>query len=119
MNKSWTGLGIGNKNKKGEYLDMYFHPDNIYDSDKIIEKVKSHELVKVSDDIPPTNVPEAYLKLHLISLRLVKPNQTNLDGIFGILPNVAWTSKGPIDANELSEVLYKIKLDKKTIRIFL
>ena len=118
MNKSWTGLGIGNKNKKGEYLDMYFHPDNIYDSDKIIEKVKSHELVKVSDDIPPTNVPEAYLKLHLISLRLVKPNQTNLDGIFGILPNVAWTSKGPIDANELSEVLYKIKLDKKTIRIF-
>ena len=81
MNKSWTGLGIGNKNKKGEYLDMYFHPDNIYDSDKIIEKVKSHELVKVSDDTPPTNVPEAYLKLHLISLRLVKPNQTNLDGI--------------------------------------
>ena len=118
MNKSWTGLGIGNKNNKGEYLDMYFHPDNIYDSDKIIEKVKNHELVKVSDDTPPTNVPEAYLKLHLISLRLVKPNQTNLDGIFGILPNVAWTSKGPIDANELSEVLYKIKLDKKTIRIF-
>ena len=43
MNKSWTGLGIGNKNKKGEYLDMYFHPDNIYDSEKIIEKVKNHE----------------------------------------------------------------------------
>ena len=61
MNKSWTGLGIGNKNKKGEYLDMYFHPDNIYDSDKIIEKVKSHELVKVSDDTPPTNVPDCLL----------------------------------------------------------
>ena len=44
----------------------------------------------------PTNVPEVYLKLHLISLRLVKPNQTNLDGIFGILPNVAWTSIGPL-----------------------
>lgn len=118
MSNNWTGLGIGNKNKKGEYLDMYFHPKNIYDSDKDIEKIEDHELVKISDDIPPSNVPEAYLKLHLISLRLVKPNQTNLDGIFGILPNVAWTSKGPIDVNELTEVLYESKIIKKTIKIF-
>mgnify|MGYP001443887162 CR=1 FL=1 len=118
MSNNWTGLGIGNKNKKGEYLDMYFHPKNIYDSDKDIEKIESHELVKISDDIPPSNVPEAYLKLHLISLRLVKPNQTNLEGIFGILPNVAWTSIGPIDANELSEVLYESRINKKIIKIF-
>lgn len=118
MSNNWTGLGIGNKNKKGEYLDMYFHPKNIYDSDKDIEKIENHELVKISDDIPPSNVPEAYLKLHLISLRLVKPNQTNLEGIFGILPNVAWTSIGPIDTNELSEVLYESKINKKIIKIF-
>lgn len=118
MSNNWTGLGIGNKNKKGEYLDMYFHPKNIYDSDKDIEKIESHELVKISDDIPPSNVPEAYLKLHLISLRLVKPNQTNLEGIFGILPNVAWTSIGPIDTNELSEVLYESRINKKIIKIF-
>ena len=118
MSNNWTGLGIGNKNKKGEYLDMYFHPKNIHDSDKDIEKIESHELVKISDDIPPSNVPEAYLKLHLISLRLVKPNQTNLEGIFGILPNVAWTSIGPIDTNELSEVLYESRINKKIIKIF-
>lgn len=118
MSNNWTGLGIGNKNKKGEYLDMYFHPKNIYDSDKDVEKIESHELVKISDDIPPSNVPEAYLKLHLISLRLVKPNQTNLEGIFGILPNVAWTSIGPIDTNELSEVLYESRINKKIIKIF-
>ena len=118
MSNNWTGLGIGNKNKKGEYLDMYFHPKNIYDSDKDIEKIENHELVKISDDIPPSNVPEAYLKLHLISLRLVKPNQTNLEGIFGILPNVAWTSIGPIDTNELSEVLYESRINKKIIKIF-
>jgi len=118
MSNNWTGLGIGNKNKKGEYLDMYFHPKNIYDSDKDIEKIESHELVKISDDIPPSNVPEAYLKLHLISLRLVKPNQTNLEGIFGILPNVAWTSIGPIDINELSEILYESRINKKIIKIF-
>ena len=118
MNKSWTGLGIGNKNKKGEYLDMYFHPDNIYDSDKIIEKVKSHELVKVSDDIPPTNVPEAYLKLHLISLRLVKPNQTNLDGIFAAgdivrgASLVVWAIRDGRDAAEQIEKYLKLKASK-------
>jgi 2,3,4,5-tetrahydropyridine-2-carboxylate N-succinyltransferase len=42
-------------------------------------------------------VPEAYLKLHLLSHRLVKPHGTNLQGLFGILPNVAWTSEGAID----------------------
>ncbi len=54
-------------------------------------------------DRPPGNVPEAYLKLHLLSHRLVKPHGTNLDGLFGILPNVAWTSEGAIDLAELPQ----------------
>jgi 2,3,4,5-tetrahydropyridine-2-carboxylate N-succinyltransferase len=52
-------------------------------------------------DAPPANVPEGYLKLHLLSHRLVKPHGTNLQGLFGILPNVAWTSEGAIDIAEL------------------
>jgi len=51
----------------------------------------------------PGNVPEGYLKLHLLSHRLVPPHGTNLDGLFGVLPNVAWTSEGAIDINELPE----------------
>ncbi len=43
----------------------------------------------------PTTIPDAYLRLHLLSHRLVKPNEICLDGIFGILPNVIWTSEGP------------------------
>ena len=81
-NKSWFALGIGKKNKKGEYLDMYFHPDDISSSETKLEKSSEYELVKVSDNLPPSSVQEAYLKLHLISLRLTKPNQTNLEGIF-------------------------------------
>ena len=77
-NKSWFALGIGKKNKKGEYLDMYFHPDHISSSETKLEKSSEYELVEVSDDLPPSSVQEAYLKLHLISLRLIKPNQTNL-----------------------------------------
>jgi len=117
-NKSWIALGIGKKNKKGEYLDMYFHPDNISSSDSILEESPEYELVKVSDALPPSSVQEAYLKLHLISLRLVKPNQTNLEGIFGILPNVAWTSIGPVDVNELAEKINECKTKGAAIRIF-
>ena len=57
----------------------------------------------LASDEAPSDVPAAYLKLHLLSHRLVKPHGTNLTGIFGVLPNVAWTSEGAIDLNELIE----------------
>jgi 2,3,4,5-tetrahydropyridine-2,6-dicarboxylate N-succinyltransferase len=59
--------------------------------------------VLLREDQPPGNVPEAYLKLHLLSHRLVRPHGTNLEGLFGALPNVAWTSEGAIDINELPQ----------------
>lgn len=58
-------------------------------------------VVVLSENTGPKSVPEAYLKLHLLSHRLVKPHETSLDGIFGSLPNVAWTNQGPIDLAEL------------------
>lgn len=51
-------------------------------------------LDKLTD--PVKSAEEAYLKLHLISHRLVKPHGVNLDGAFGQLTNVAWTSIGPV-----------------------
>lgn len=59
--------------------------------------------VLLQEDAAPGNVPEGYLKLHLLSHRLVAPHGTNLDGLFGVLPNVAWTSEGAIDITELPE----------------
>ena len=118
INKNWFALGIGKKNKKGKYLDMYFHPDNISSSETNLKETPKHKLVKVSDDIPPSSVPEAYLKLHLISLRLIKPNETNLDGIFGILPNVAWTSIGPVDVEELAGKINENKIKGSPIKVF-
>jgi 2,3,4,5-tetrahydropyridine-2,6-dicarboxylate N-succinyltransferase len=47
-------------------------------------------------DSPPVSTEDAYLRLHLLSERAVKPNEINLDGIYGLLPNVAWTSAGPV-----------------------
>ena len=57
--------------------------------------------VLLQEDSPPANVPEGYLKLHLISHRMIRPHGTNLEGLFGVLPNVAWTSEGAIDIAEL------------------
>ncbi|KGM09621.1 2,3,4,5-tetrahydropyridine-2,6-dicarboxylate N-succinyltransferase [Cellulomonas bogoriensis] len=46
-------------------------------------------------DAPPRDTADAYLRLHLLSHRLVQPHGLNLDGIFGVLPNVVWTDRGP------------------------
>lgn len=53
------------------------------------------------NDVAPASIPEAFLKLHLLSHRLVKPHGTNLDGLFGVLKNIAWTNQGAIDLADL------------------
>ena len=116
MNQKWIGFGKGTKNKKGEYIEMYFSPDDISTSASEIKE--GYEKVEVSDYMPPSSVPEAYLKLHLLSLRLVKPNETNLDGIFGILHTVAWTSAGPIDSNELKEFLNGKRIKGEYVKVY-
>ena len=52
---------------------------------------------------PADSVADVYLRLHLLSHRLVRPRTINLDGIFGLLPNVAWTTLGPIPLDELPD----------------
>jgi len=47
-------------------------------------------------DAPPASVEDVYLRLHLLSHLLVQPNALNLDGVFGLLPVVAWTNAGPV-----------------------
>ncbi|MDQ0258492.1 2,3,4,5-tetrahydropyridine-2,6-dicarboxylate N-succinyltransferase [Sinomonas atrocyanea] len=51
--------------------------------------------VQIDLDRAPADTADAYLRLHLLSHRLVRPNTVNLDGLFGKLPNVVWTNFGP------------------------
>jgi 2,3,4,5-tetrahydropyridine-2-carboxylate N-succinyltransferase len=53
---------------------------------------------------PIKGAADAYLRLHLLSHRLVRPNELNLDGIFGVLANVAWTSAGPCPPERVDEL---------------
>lgn len=71
----------------------------------------------LATDEGPTSVPEAYLKLHLLSHRLVKPHNTVLAGIFGVLPNVAWTNQGAIDVNELPARQLQARLNGEELEV--
>jgi 2,3,4,5-tetrahydropyridine-2,6-dicarboxylate N-succinyltransferase len=54
------------------------------------------ELIEIDLDAPPATTPDVYLRLHLLSHLLAAPNSLNLDGVFGLLPTVLWTSRGPV-----------------------
>ncbi len=68
-------------------------------------------------DAAPASIPEGYLKLHLLSHRLVKPHGTNLSGLFGILPNVAWTNQGAIDIEELPQRQLQSRLQGEVLEV--
>ncbi|MGD8938588.1 MAG: DapH/DapD/GlmU-related protein [Gammaproteobacteria bacterium] len=57
-----------------------------------------------SYDSAPASTEEVYLRLHLLSECQAKPNEINLDGIFGLLPNIAWTSAGPVLPSKVDEL---------------
>ncbi|WP_434970176.1 2,3,4,5-tetrahydropyridine-2,6-dicarboxylate N-succinyltransferase [Microbacterium sp. bgisy207] len=65
--------------------------------------------VEIDLDTAPRDTPDAYLRLHALSHRLVAPNDLNLDGIFGALPNVAWTNAGPVDPRELPALRARLR----------
>ena len=71
----------------------------------------SREIISIEIDTTkaPENAADAYLRLHLLSHRLVKPHGVALDGIFGLLSNVVWTSVGPcaVDAFEITRARLK------------
>jgi 2,3,4,5-tetrahydropyridine-2-carboxylate N-succinyltransferase len=112
--------GILNKSKSGDILDV-FYPSIDFDGKKtdsynfknLDTNKEVVELVWSEKDLDSSikDISSAYLKLHLISYKFVTPNSINLDGLFGVLPNVAWTNQGPIAINEIDERLSKSKLE--------
>ena len=85
--------------------------NRLSDSDKTIVAVN------LQDNEAPASVAEAYLKLHMLSHRLVRPHGTNLDGIFQLLPNVAWTSEGAVDLNELPDRQLTARLQGRVLEV--
>ena len=118
--------GIANISSKGEMLDVFF-PYVEFGEEKIsgeIPKIdnNSMKIVEISwteKDLerPIENIIDAYLKLHLLSYKLVLPNSLNLDGLFLNIPNVVWTNQGPISLDEIDERLITSKINKNELYV--
>ncbi|MDQ1670318.1 MAG: 2,3,4,5-tetrahydropyridine-2,6-dicarboxylate N-succinyltransferase [Actinomycetota bacterium] len=105
------GIGLATVHESGAVLDTWYPEPRLGPSTAAAGA--SHELQELTGkderrgvhldvvrteidlDAPPADVPDAYLRLHLLSHRLVQPHGLDLTGIFGILTNVAWTNYGP------------------------
>jgi 2,3,4,5-tetrahydropyridine-2-carboxylate N-succinyltransferase len=120
MGQQASGEGIASLNEKGAPLDVFFEvighgslreeagqPNGsslvTYDHGGGAHRKPCRVTIRDLDE-PPSDVADAYLRLHLLSHRFVQPNSINLDGIFAVLPNVCWTSLGPIDPAEIADV---------------
>jgi 2,3,4,5-tetrahydropyridine-2-carboxylate N-succinyltransferase len=146
-------LGVGTKNSRGEWLEVYYprpllnppaalgdllasvlgsdievepsteqlsalqsalqangYSDQAATVTSLLGAGRPLVAVMLANDSAPASVPQGYLKLHLLSHRLVKPHGTDLSGIFGVLKNVAWTTAGPIDIEELPERVLQARL---------
>lgn len=114
------GWGLANVHLSGEVLDVWYpeprlgqpgadsQPMAMLRAHRIADDTRgvATEIVQtvIELDAPPTSTADAYLRLHLLSHRLRKPRSINLDGIFGVLPNVVWTTAGPCHAESFESI---------------
>jgi 2,3,4,5-tetrahydropyridine-2-carboxylate N-succinyltransferase len=78
------------------------------------------EVINTTSDLgsAPTDAADAYLRLHVLSHRLMAPRTINLDGLFGLLTNVAWTSLGPVAVENVTEVAIKARAKGINLNVF-
>lgn len=108
-NRLAHGYGIATSAFSGAVLDTWYpapdlgkisltgpqFPPALLGKDEIREVNREIVQIEIDLDEAPKSVPDAYLRLHLLSHRRVRPHDLSLVGIFGILNNVVWTSQGP------------------------
>ncbi len=126
-----SGYGIATVTFEGAILDTWFPEPHLgelppnppafltsligRDDDRQVVR----ELVSVGIELEdaPTNASDAYLRLHLLSHRLIPPHGLSLVGIFGILNNVVWTSHGPCAVEGFEETRAKLRAKYGTVTV--
>lgn len=78
-------------------------------SDEIRGVKRAVVSVEIDTEVAPKDAKDAYLRLHLLSHRLVKPHGLSLEGIFGLLSNVVWTNHGPCEVEGFEMVRAKLR----------
>ncbi|HSH56338.1 MAG TPA: 2,3,4,5-tetrahydropyridine-2,6-dicarboxylate N-succinyltransferase [Halomonas sp.] len=93
------------------------HPEQAQLAETFAAATRPLVAMFIAEDLPPQSAPEVYLKLHLLSHRLVKPHGLDLTGMFGLLRNIAWTNEGAIDIQELPARRLKARLEGRVLSV--
>ncbi|MDP2773904.1 MAG: 2,3,4,5-tetrahydropyridine-2,6-dicarboxylate N-succinyltransferase, partial [Nocardioides sp.] len=76
-------------------------------------------LVEIADlSAPPVSTEDVWLRLHLLSTRLVVPHSISMDGVFGLLTNVVWTSAGPCSVTGFEETRARLRATGQHVTVF-
>ncbi|WP_456823254.1 2,3,4,5-tetrahydropyridine-2,6-dicarboxylate N-succinyltransferase [Cellulomonas sp. P5_E12] len=119
------GFGLATVADDGTTLDVWYPspalgspaddataPDQLAAGARVDEarRVRVEVVLTVTDlDAPLTDTADAYLRLHLLSHRLVQPHGQNLEGLFNVLPNVVWTDRGPCAVDGFEETRGRLR----------
>ncbi|MDC0664196.1 2,3,4,5-tetrahydropyridine-2,6-dicarboxylate N-succinyltransferase [Marinobacter sp. SS21] len=104
-------------NALAEALRATDHKDQAKLAELAAKSTRPVVVTLLESDETASSTPEVYLKLHLISHRLAKPHGLKLDGIFGLLPNLAWTNEGAIDLSELADRQLQARLEGRSLEV--
>jgi 2,3,4,5-tetrahydropyridine-2-carboxylate N-succinyltransferase len=103
-------LGIAAENLRGvDNADQSLNDIAAAGADKDRGTEQKVVFVQIHLDEAPADTADAYLRLHLLSHRLVRPNTIILDGIFGKLPNVVWTNFGPAAVEDFEQTRARLR----------
>jgi len=102
---SITATGIATRSVDGAVLAVWYPDPTSSEPDVAIDQLLSEDPVRrvvteivtttIEPSTPPADAADAYLRLHLLSHRIFRPNEISVEGIFGVLQNVVWTDRGP------------------------
>lgn len=124
------GYGVATIAANGELLDCWFlqvsldpilravDRSTLLAADPLRGVTKEQVELEIDLDALPQSAADAYLRLHLLSHRLVKPHGQNLDGIFGLLTNVVWTSAGPCSLIDFELTRAKLRAAHGNLTVF-
>ncbi|WP_250505154.1 2,3,4,5-tetrahydropyridine-2,6-dicarboxylate N-succinyltransferase [Bowdeniella massiliensis] len=121
-----SGTGLATITDDDQVLDVWFpepklgpHASDhvgIDESEDPIRRVRTRRIATFSDlELAPSDVPDVYLRLHLLSRRLLAPNEVNLDGLFDILPTVVFTDAGPCRREDFESLRARLRVRNRGV----
>ena len=127
-----SGHGIATITLSGKTLEVWFPEPKLealsgapsselqalVGSDEIRNVKRELVSIQIDTSQPPKDAQDAYLRLHLLSHRLIKPHGLSLEGIFGLLANVVWTNLGPCEVDGFESVRAKLRIKFGQVTVY-